>query len=171
MSRFKSNLDQVRVAAPCSVDWDSMFGNERVRFCGQCQLNVYNLSEMTRPEAERLIAQTEGRLCIRYYQRKDGSVITKNCPVGLAAIKRRLSRVATAIGSAALSFFAGIGVFVASTPRYVVGEYVPMSTTAPECPVSEVIVVDIAPPSPAPLATVGQMQLIEPPRAKRRISR
>ena len=111
MSRFKSSLDDVRVAAPCSVDWDSMYGNERIRFCDQCKLNVYNLSEMTRTEAERLVSQAEGRVCIRYYQRRDGSILTKNCPVGLAAIKRRLSRVATAIGSTVLSFFAGIGVY------------------------------------------------------------
>ena len=111
MSRFNSNLDHVRVAAPCSADWDSMWGDERVRFCGQCKLNVYNLSEMKRSEAELLVARAEGRLCVRYFQRRDGSIITKNCPVGLLAIKRRLTRVANAIGSTLLSFFAGIGAF------------------------------------------------------------
>jgi len=85
-----------------------MVGNEQVRFCGQCSLNVYNLSGMTRPEAEHLIAQTEGRLCIRYYRRADGTILTKNCPIGLRALKRRLSRIANAFISAVLSFFAGI---------------------------------------------------------------
>jgi hypothetical protein len=84
-----------------------MVGNERVRFCGQCSLNVYNLSAMTGSEAEQLISQAEGRLCVRYYRRVDGTVLTKNCPVGLRALKRRLSRIATASISAALSFFAG----------------------------------------------------------------
>jgi hypothetical protein len=111
MARFKSKLDDVRVAAPCNVDWDAMYGNERVRFCDQCQLNVYNLSEMTRAEAERLIGNSEGRLCIRYYRRRDGSILTQNCPVGLRALKRRMSRIATAIGSTVLSFFAGLGVY------------------------------------------------------------
>ncbi len=111
MSRFKSNLDRVRVAAPCHVDWDTMFGDERVRFCGQCKLNVYNLSEMTRVDAELLVGRSEGRLCIRYYQRRDGSIITQNCPVGLRAIKRRLSRVASAIASTLLTFLAGIGAY------------------------------------------------------------
>jgi hypothetical protein len=85
-----------------------MVGNERVRFCGQCSLNVYNLSAMTRSEAEQLISQAEGRLCVRYYRRADGTVLTKNCPVGLRSLKRRLSRIATASIAAALSFFAGI---------------------------------------------------------------
>jgi hypothetical protein len=85
-----------------------MIGNEQVRFCGQCNLNVYNLSGMTKPEAEHLVAQTEGRLCIRYYRRADGTILTKNCPVGLRALKRRLSRIANVSISAVLSFFAGI---------------------------------------------------------------
>src|SRR5215204_5124227 len=104
MSRFNSNLDHVRVAAPCSADWDSMFGDDRVRFCGQCKLNVYNLSEMRRAEAELLVGRAEGRVCVRYFQRRDGSIITDNCPVGLRAIKRRLTRVANAIGSMIISF-------------------------------------------------------------------
>lgn len=111
MARFKSTLDKVHIAAPCSADWDNMFGNERVRFCEQCKLNVYNLSEMSKVEAERLIDQTEGRLCVRFYRRQDGSIITQNCPVGLRAIKRRLSRVATAVATSVLGFIAGIGVF------------------------------------------------------------
>jgi hypothetical protein len=108
MSKRTSPLDHVRVAAPCNVGWDNMVGNEQVRFCGQCNLNVYNLSGMTKPEAEHLVAQTEGRLCIRYYRRADGTILTKNCPVGLRALKRRLSRIANASISAVLSFFAGI---------------------------------------------------------------
>jgi hypothetical protein len=108
MSKRTSPLDHVTVAAPCNVGWDNMIGNEQVRFCGQCNLNVYNLSGMTKPEAEHLVAQTEGRLCIRYYRRADGTILTKNCPVGLRALKRRLSRIANISISAVLSFFAGI---------------------------------------------------------------
>ena len=88
-----------------------MFGNERVRYCEQCHLNVYNLSEMSRVEAYRLINQAEGRLCVRFYRRRDGSIITQNCPVGLRAIKRRLSRVATAGVSFVLSLMAGVGLY------------------------------------------------------------
>ena len=110
MNRFDNPLDNIRVASPCNADWDQMIGNERSRFCGQCNLNVYNLSSMTRTEAELLIGKTEGRLCVRYYQRADGSIITKDCPVGLRAIRRRMSYVARAVSSAVLTFFAGIGV-------------------------------------------------------------
>jgi len=110
MARFRNSLDHVRVAAPCESEWDQMIGDESVRFCGQCSLNVYNLSAMTRSDAEALIARTEGRLCVRFYRRRDGSIITKDCPVGLRAIRRRVSYVAKAIGSMVLGLFAGFGV-------------------------------------------------------------
>jgi hypothetical protein len=109
MARFNNPLDNIRVAAPCPADWDRMIGSDRVRYCGQCKLNVYNLSEMSRREAEALIEQTEGRLCVRFYRRADGTVLNRNCPVGLRAIKRRLSRVGTALVSTLLGFFAGLG--------------------------------------------------------------
>ncbi|HEV7858449.1 MAG TPA: hypothetical protein VGO91_07450 [Pyrinomonadaceae bacterium] len=109
MSRFNNPLDHISVAAPCPADWDGMIGSDRVRYCGQCKLNVYNLSEMSRREAEALIERTEGRLCVRFYRRADGTIINRNCPVGLSALKRRLKRIRTAVMSALLGFFAGLG--------------------------------------------------------------
>lgn len=110
MARFNNPLAGVHVAAPCQADWNQMMGDERVRFCGACNLNVYNLSAMTRDQAETLIARTEGRLCVKFYRRRDGSIITQDCPVGLRAIRRRVSYLAKAIGSAVLSFMAGVGI-------------------------------------------------------------
>jgi hypothetical protein len=109
MKRFTSPLRNVKVASPCSADWDRMIGDERGRFCGQCELNVYNLSAMSTLEAESLIARTEGRLCIRYYRRKDGSIITQDCPVGLRRLKQRAARFKRAVASLVLGFLAGLG--------------------------------------------------------------
>lgn len=109
MPKFTSPLDEVRVAAPCAADWGKMVGDERVRFCGSCELHVYNLSGMTRREAEALVTNAEGRLCVRFYRRADGSILTRNCPVGLSTVRRRAARVAGSVLSAALSFFAGLG--------------------------------------------------------------
>jgi hypothetical protein len=111
MARFTNALDRVRIAAPCETDWDEMRGDERVRFCQRCSLNVYNLSSMTKREAERLVTRTEGaRLCVRFYRRSDGTMLTKSCPVGLRAIKRRASRITSATFAAIVSFLAGVGV-------------------------------------------------------------
>lgn len=81
-----------------------MTGDDRVRFCDQCNLHVYNISEMTRKQAEALIAKTEGRICAKLHRRADGTVLTKDCPVGLKAIRRRVSRVAGATVTAIFSF-------------------------------------------------------------------
>ena len=42
---------------------------------------------MTRAEAENLIQQREGNLCVRYAQREDGTILTEDCPVGIEKAK------------------------------------------------------------------------------------
>ena len=113
MPRFSDPLSRVRVASPCPADWDSMVGDERVRFCGQCELNVYNLSAMSRAQAENLLARAEGRLCVRFYRRRDGSILTQDCPVGLRALRQRMSRIKRAVVATVVGFFAGAGGTVA----------------------------------------------------------
>jgi hypothetical protein len=65
---------------------------------------------MSKKDAEALITSAEGRLCVRYYHRLDGTILTDNCPVGLRALKRRVSGISRAVASSALSFFAGVAV-------------------------------------------------------------
>jgi hypothetical protein len=103
-------LDRLYVATPCSADWDSMQGSDKVRFCRHCNLNVYNLSMMTKAQAETLIASSEGRLCTKFYRRLDGTILTKDCPVGLRAVRRRVSRVASAAFAVVLSLFTSAGI-------------------------------------------------------------
>lgn len=92
-------LDRLTVASPCSASWADMLGDERVRFCVSCEKNVYNLSEMTRADAEALLASRgEGELCVRYYQRADGTVMTTDCPVGVT--KKRRKKLALAVAGA-----------------------------------------------------------------------
>ena len=93
----------MRVASPCGVGWDSMEGDARVRFCRLCSLNVYDISEMTSAEVEALVLKTEGRLCGRLTRRADGTILTKDCPVGIRALRRRTTRAAGAAFAALLS--------------------------------------------------------------------
>ena len=96
-------LDAMDVASPCTADWEAMDGNDTVRFCGECRKNVYNLSHMTRREAEQVVREHEGHVCVRFYRRHDGTLLTRDCPVGLRAIRRRIARrlagVAAMIGA------------------------------------------------------------------------
>jgi hypothetical protein len=85
-------IDQVEISSPCSVSWDEMReagGDGRVRFCGQCRQNVYNVEAMSRVEAHRLIAAREGRVCVRILRRPDGTVVTADCWARLRAARRR----------------------------------------------------------------------------------
>lgn len=100
------NIDRLRIATPCPISWEQMKGDNRVRFCGHCQLNVYNISELSRIEAEALIASTEGRICARLYRRTDGTILTKDCPVGLRALRMRVSKRAAAVFAAIASISA-----------------------------------------------------------------
>ena len=108
MAKFDNPLDNVRVASPCRADWDQMYGDDRKRFCGECKMSVYNLSGMTRMDAESLLINSEGRLCVRYFRRADGTVLTRDCPVGWRAAKQRVSKAATAVFSMIAGLFAGV---------------------------------------------------------------
>lgn len=110
-----------------------MYGDARKRFCGDCKLNVYNLSDMTRDEAEALIMNAEGRLCVRFYRRRDGTVLTRDCPVGWAQIKQRTRVYATAVASLLMALFTGV-LFVSlfSRQRPSIGKFlIPFATPTP----------------------------------------
>ena len=97
-----SILDNIKIASPCPVPWDTMEATEeeRKRFCRQCSLHVYDLSGMSATEAEELIESSVGRLCVNFYQRPDGKVMTDDCPAALKALRNRYRKVA--------AFMAGI---------------------------------------------------------------
>jgi hypothetical protein len=82
-------LARVQIASPCSARWEDMFGDERVRHCGSCDKDVFDLSEMTAAEAEALLAQSGAPVCARLHRRADGTVITRDCAVGAKQKRRR----------------------------------------------------------------------------------
>jgi hypothetical protein len=82
-------LPNIRVATPCTADWNQMTGDDRVLHCGTCDKDVFNLSAMTREDAEALILEKAGELCARYYQRKDGTILLADCTVGIAQKRKR----------------------------------------------------------------------------------
>lgn len=146
--RYDSPLANLKLASPCSADWDRMAGDERKRFCGDCKLHVYNLSGMTTYDAENLLRLSEGRLCVRYFQRADGTVLTQECPVGWARVKRRLSLVATATFGLFVSFFGLLGVTAMFGRKNVVmGEMIPYATPTPN---NYPLMGAVAMPSPTP---------------------
>jgi hypothetical protein len=88
---MKRRLELVEIASPCEVPWISMRGDERVRFCGTCKKNVYNVAGMSRDEAEALIGEST-QLCLRLMKRADGTVITSDCAPARAQALRKAAR-------------------------------------------------------------------------------
>ncbi|HEY0429927.1 MAG TPA: hypothetical protein VGC76_19240 [Pyrinomonadaceae bacterium] len=175
MAKFTNPLDNVGVASPCSQDWNEMIGDERKRYCGDCKLNVYNLSGMSRTEAENLILNSEGRLCVRFYRRADGSVLTKDCPVGWQAIKRRVSRTTAAFASLFFGLLGGLGfatVFNQTKEIDIGRRFLPIFSPTPE----RYTMGNISAPTPTPtpkasptprLDVVGMLRIEPTPKAKK----
>ncbi|HEV7557854.1 MAG TPA: hypothetical protein VGO00_20450, partial [Kofleriaceae bacterium] len=102
-------LDNVEIASPCRADWNAMTGDDRMRHCGSCDKQVFNISAMTRDEATALLRDKAG-LCLRYYQRADGTILLADCTIGR---RRRRLRI---VGSALLAAGAGLALAVHVAP-------------------------------------------------------
>src|SRR5262245_62045274 len=97
MTNTSIALDQITVASPCHVNWGAMTGDDRARFCSLCKLHVYDLSAMSREEATVFVSERDGRTCVRFFRRQDGTILTRDCPVGLRAVRQRFARALAAL--------------------------------------------------------------------------
>jgi hypothetical protein len=139
-------LERVAVASPCSADWNSMTGDERARFCSQCQKHVYNIASMSAEEAEALLRAAGGEACLRIYRRADGTVLTSDCAVG-ARRRRRRRAVASLVGGGLVAAGAVLAYERSRPPAAVVGDMAlsPTPTAATTDPTVE--------PTPIPEAS------------------
>jgi hypothetical protein len=125
MVAARLSLDTIEIASPCSVSWEQMHGTERVRYCPERQLQVYNLSDMSREEVERFLQETVGneRTCPRFYRRADGTILPEDCLGGPRAARRltaaMMFKVAVFLGVACCGFallFGLMAIEAASSP-------------------------------------------------------
>src|SRR4051794_38589712 len=93
----------LRVSSPCPMSWNDLAGNDRIRYCGKCKLNVYNLADMKSEEVEAIVRKTEGRLCGRLYLRGDRTASLRACPS--SAKRVLLRRTVTAASVLVLAVF------------------------------------------------------------------
>jgi hypothetical protein len=100
----RSLLQQVEIASPCAASWEDMVGDDRVRFCLECNRDVFNLSAVTEKEAEHILLAHGFNLCARLYRRRDGTYLTADCPTGLRAARLWFHRTAGAVVAAVLAF-------------------------------------------------------------------
>jgi hypothetical protein len=160
---IRLSLDVIDVARPCPVDWNEMRGDDRVRFCRHCSLHVYNLSAMSRSAAEQLVRETEGRLCVRFYRRADGTVTTRDC--GIKAAAKRVGRWATAATAVTLSAFVaalGWGRSSSACPTEKSDRPFRLAGQTPPPPNPPPIMGKIRPPASQPAIFMGEMVALPP---------
>jgi hypothetical protein len=149
------SLPVVQIASPCNADWNAMSGDDRVRFCGQCNKNVYNLSSLTSDEGAALVREKEGRLCVRFYRRGDGTMLTADCPVGLRRARfRKLALSGVGLGILAAGAWAA-----AATMG---GGARPMPLMGAPPPTPQIVAHPIAAPEPPPRMLMGEVAMPTP---------
>ncbi|CUI03863.1 hypothetical protein [Massilia antarctica] len=135
-------LRHIDIASPCTASWDKMKGDDRVRHCNDCNKNVFNLSDMPQADAAALLADNhDGNLCVRFYRRQDGTVMTSDCGDSPRAAVRQAWRK--------LPFMAGAAMLALSAAGCAVSDPVPVSTVdapAPIVPPPPMMVMMGAPP-------------------------
>lgn len=95
---------RLSIASPCTEKWETMQGDERSRHCATCELNVYNIKNLSENEVLALLS-TGSRVCGRLFQRPDGTVLTRDCPVGLRKVRRQVVAGLTAAAALFLAAF------------------------------------------------------------------
>ena len=105
MKQDEFAINKIMIASPCSIGWENMEGDERVRFCNACQLNVYNTSQMSKNEVEALMNNGKSN-CLRIYRRADGTMMTDDCPIGLRRVRNAAKRITKQLTQVAASIWA-----------------------------------------------------------------
>jgi hypothetical protein len=137
-----------------------MQGDDKARFCLTCHKNVYNLSGMSRNEAEALIQEKEGKLCVTFYQRDDGTLLTADCPVALRVVQRPFKWL---VAGAALLMASGVALATGHYPAP--GGPAPRSSPPPPNwrdvqPIKTIM--DMVSPRPRVIQVMGKMAAPSP---------
>lgn len=108
-------LQHLEIPIPCTESWEAMAGDEQVRHCGLCRKNVYNLSAMPQAQAAAFVAaHADEGVCVRFYRRSDGTVLTSDCSTsGRVKLQRAMRTVPRAVAGAAGAAGAAAAVAVA----------------------------------------------------------
>jgi hypothetical protein len=154
-------LDNIRIATPCRADWNAMVGDERARHCNQCDKQVFDLSSLTRAEAEALIVEKAGELCARFYQRHDGTILLADCTVGVAAARKR--KLVAAGAAALLATGVGFGLTHRGSAEQVDDIDIAPPAEHATGHVRGTVGREAPPPAPAPIAPDEvELRLVQP---------
>lgn len=116
MTTRKTSLDRIEITSPCDADWDEMTGSEQIRYCTECNKYVYNLSAMTRRDAEELVATRRSQMCTRMIRDLNGGTITVDSLPPVRLLGRRPGPIASTVVTTILSIAPAVGA-ISQSPR------------------------------------------------------
>lgn len=98
-----------RLSYACPIPWASMRGDERERYCSKCARSVVNVSLLTHDQREALLANPPpGGLCVSYYQRLSGEMVSAENPLTPAESGRVVQWGVAALSLGAVALAANI---------------------------------------------------------------
>jgi hypothetical protein len=115
MGSVRIPLEVLKIEHPCPADWNEMQGDERTRFCQGCKKHVHNLSAMQRDEAQRLVCEAAGNLCVRMTIDSAGTIVTVDYAGGEHRDRRRGWRFWTGIGLLGALITGGLRAYTTSS--------------------------------------------------------
>jgi len=86
----------IQIPKPCSVDYDSLSGNEVNRFCGSCEKHVYDFRGKDEGYLNE-VYQITGKVCGIYYEDQ---------------IKRKSSKIQRPFYRTLMNQIIGVGLFI-----------------------------------------------------------
>ncbi len=91
-------IDNLILSFSCPIDWNSMDGDDRERFCMQCSKTVFNISDLSKKEAnEYLQKRSKTSHCVKFYLRSDGTITTDECPRILRPVRNTVFLLARVV--------------------------------------------------------------------------
>ncbi|MFK7986829.1 MAG: hypothetical protein AB8I08_12460 [Sandaracinaceae bacterium] len=145
-------LDVLEIDDPCPLPWSALQGEGRVKHCGTCDKNVYHLSRMTRDEAEALLHQHGDSVCVQFYARRDGTIVTADCKPARLERARQAARRAM-VGAGAM--MAGLLAFTLGLAALLLG-WVSRDAAAPVVSKLQATQKVLQPMMPMPLVPVPE---------------
>ncbi len=86
LAAMKRVVSPLTINQPCSMDWNSMSGNDKRRFCNQCGCHVHNLSALTAAEQKQFAEKNGEKECISYVRYTDDTIAARSWGDHIAAL-------------------------------------------------------------------------------------
>lgn len=108
-------VDRLKIDFPCTADWNQMRGNERIRYCEECNKYVYDFARLPRRQVEEMMAASPGRICAKLTYKNNSLVFLDSKPRPRPE-SHRASPLAAAILTAMLGINTGAALPVMAAP-------------------------------------------------------